>query len=326
MQGSHAQPTRSDLARSIAAIPCAAFVCDENGRIVAHNTHAQLLWGREPDLNDAPWMARALGAGKDCEGVRAIVEKPDGSRVETIASAQLLHDREGQINGAVGLLFDVSGMRREVRRKDEFLAMLGHDLRNPLGPIRNAMQIMRAEGPSKRASWALDLAERQIDELVSVVDAATEISSMSRGLVKPADDPFAITDAVKEAVQASGPMLARRQQTCRVLIPLGMDAAHGDRKRVEQAVRTMLRCVSRALPSGAPIAVTAAARNGRWTISTAPAAPSQSVADRAAQLQKTPPMSVGLMLLRALAALLNATVTVRPAGGDGYEYELALPR
>jgi hypothetical protein len=136
--------------------------------------------------------------------------------------------------------------------------------------------------------------------------------------------PFVAADAVREAIDATAPVLARRQQTCRLDMPAEAKEAHGDRKRVTQAVATMLRCVSRALPSGALIAMSVALRDGRWTISAGPGGQAHTV-DRTAQVAHAPPPSVGLMLLRALASLLGATMTVRPMGADGYQYEMALP-
>ena len=343
-----AAESRTDVERAIASIPGAAYVCDEAGRITAYNAPAAKLWGREPLRDDvgerycgatrmfgrdgkpvAPencWMARALADGADCSGQPIVIEQPGGNRIEAVAHARILRDSEGRITGAVGLLVDVSAVRRDAQRKDEFLAMLGHDLRNPLGPIRNAMHILRARGRDEKSLWAIELVERQVDELVTVIDAASEISRMSRGLVKATDAPFVIADVVREAVAESGPMLARRQQTCRIELPRASGQTHGDRKRTEQAVRTMVRCVSRALPSGAAIALSVGLRGGRWTISAGPAVTTVEapVEGRAERLQQTPPTSVGLMLLRALGGLLGATITVRPAGAEAFEYEVAL--
>jgi len=338
---------RTDVERAIAVIPGAAYVCDEAGRITAYNTPAAKLWRRESTLRDPVerycgasrmftrdgkpvahehcWMARALAEGADCCGQSIVIEQPGGNRIDAVAHARILRDSSGRITGAVGLMVDISAVRRDAQRKDEFLAMLGHDLRNPLGPIRNAMHILRARGRDEKSLWAIELVERQVDELVTVIDAACEISSMSRGLVNATDAPFRIADAVREAAAASGPMLARRQQTCRIELPRQSDQTHGDRKRTEQAVRTMVRCVSRALPSGAAVALRAAMRDGRWTISAGPADANGVHAEgRGERLQHTPPTSVGLMLLRALAGLLGATITVRPAGAEAFEYEVAL--
>src|SRR3989440_8771641 len=95
-------------------------------------------------------MALALQGGQDYNGQEIVVERPDGSRRTALAHANPFHDERGNLLGAVNVLVDITERKRAEealkeadRRKTEFLAMLAHELRNPLAPIRNGLQIMR---------------------------------------------------------------------------------------------------------------------------------------------------------------------------------------
>ncbi len=106
-------------------------------------------------------MARALCDQAEYNGHEIIAERPDGERLTLMAYANPIHDDSGKLLGAVNVLVDISERKRaEVenarlctqlqeadRRKDEFLATLAHELRNPLAPIQNAVQILRTQGP-----------------------------------------------------------------------------------------------------------------------------------------------------------------------------------
>src|SRR5262245_24045178 len=98
-------------------------------------------------------MALALRDGKEYNGHEILIERPDGSRWVALAHANPLRDEEGKVCGAVNVLVDITERRRAEdeareadRRKSEFLAMLAHELRNPLAPLRNGLEIIRLAG------------------------------------------------------------------------------------------------------------------------------------------------------------------------------------
>jgi signal transduction histidine kinase len=205
--------------------------------------------------------------------------------------------------------------------KDEFLALLGHELRNPLGPVRNAVHILRGRvGTDAQSLWALDLIERQLDELIAVIDGVSEVSRISRGVLKLSRAPFAIGDVVAGAVSASDALVARKQQHCAVSIAQDDARAVGDGTRAEQAVRTLIRCASKSLPTGANIAVDVRIDDDRWTVAIgsreSDAHPASTRSDA----------SVGVTLARKLAEALGGTLVVHAPGTDAIRYELALPR
>jgi PAS domain-containing protein len=166
-------------------LPAAAYTCDIAGHITYFNQKAVELWGRAPALNDAEdrfcgsfklysadgapirhdqcWMALALQRDEEFNGEEILIERPDGSKVTVLAHANPIHDESGALCGAVNVLIDITErkatenlLKDSNRTKEEFLATLAHELRNPLAPVRNALQILHLRGaPSLEARWAL---------------------------------------------------------------------------------------------------------------------------------------------------------------------------
>jgi len=193
---------KSDLEfrRLLEKLPAAAYTCDATGLISYFNQRAAELWGRAPKLNDpadrfcgsfkifsvegAPiphdrcWMALALRDGREYDGQEIVIERPDGSRWTALAHANPIHDEAGKLCGAVNVLVDISdrkcmeeALRQADRNKNDFLAMLADELRNPLAPIRNGLEIMQLAGNnSAMAAEARKMMERQIGNMVRLID------------------------------------------------------------------------------------------------------------------------------------------------------------
>src|SRR5205823_8460480 len=133
--------------------------------------------GGSPIIHRRCWMALALAEGKEYNGQEILVERPDGTRRTALAHANPFHDDSGKLLGAVNVLVDITERKRAEealkeadRRKSEFLAMLAHELRNPLAPIRNGLQIMRL---AKHSGLAVEQAgammERQLGHMVRLI-------------------------------------------------------------------------------------------------------------------------------------------------------------
>lgn len=192
----------------------------------------------------------------------------------------------------------------------QLVSLLAHDLRNPLGAIRNAVHILSAtRGGDAQSAWAISLIERQLDELLGIIDAVSDASRLSRGVVEFAREPFPIGAAVADAVTASEPMLARKEQRCDVTMQGGESMAQGDRGRCEQAVRALVACASKSLTTGAVIALDVGVAGDYWTVRVRPGA-----AERARDAP------IAEILARALAERMGGTLAAEPAA-----YELSLP-
>ncbi|WP_250454309.1 response regulator [Caballeronia sp. ATUFL_M2_KS44] len=153
------------------------------------------------------------------------------------------------------LLF--SALREEDRRKDEFLAMLAHELRNPLAPISNAVSVMKAADPGdgQLLKWSYDVIGTQIDHMVHIVDDLLDVSRIARGTVSLRREPVPLSLVVERAIETSLPHFGRRTQA----FVLNAHADHvivdGDVVRLTQVVSNLLNNASKFTPVGGNIAL-----------------------------------------------------------------------
>src|SRR5207245_1244329 len=141
-----------------------------------------------PIRHDECWMALALRQDKEFNGDEIIVERPDGQRLTVLAHANPMRDESGKLIGAVNVLVDITEQKRAEqflreagRSKDEFLATLAHELRNPLAPIRSAVEVLHLQGaPSPESRWALEVIDRQMQQMTRLVDDLLDISRITR--------------------------------------------------------------------------------------------------------------------------------------------------
>jgi len=123
------------------------------------------------------------------------------------------------------------------RAKDDFLAMLGHELRNPLSPILTSLQILRLRGAEFRE---LDVMERQVGHLMRLVDDLLDVSRITRGKIELRRRPMELAESVARAIELSSPMLEQRRQRLEVHVAqngLGLDA---DPERLAQVISNLL--------------------------------------------------------------------------------------
>src|SRR5437773_2074285 len=123
-------------------------------------------------------MALALRDAQEHNGQEIVIERPDGSRRTALAHANPIHDESGRLLGAVNVLVDITDRKRAEdalkeadRRKTEFLAMLAHELRNPLAPLRNGLEVVRLAHDDRAAlEQAHAMMERQLGHMVRLID------------------------------------------------------------------------------------------------------------------------------------------------------------
>jgi PAS domain S-box-containing protein len=161
-----------------------------------------------------------------------------------------IHSRAGRVDDEmiVGISLDVTERRKAEEalkdinhRKDEFLAMLAHELRNPLAPIRNAAQILRAHSTGQpELEWARTIIERQTGHLVRLVDDLLDVSRMVRGKIVLKKSIVEIAELVQHAVDTSQPLIRARRHQFHVNFPPGSLTIEGDLTRLAQAVANLL--------------------------------------------------------------------------------------
>ena len=106
------------------------------------------------------------------------------------------------------------------RRKNEFLAMLAHELRNPLAPIRNAVHIMQGDDVTQPTmNWARDVIGRQADHMARLIDDLLDVSRIVQGKVVVKPEKLSLASLVERSVEASSPRMAARDQKLQVELP-----------------------------------------------------------------------------------------------------------
>ncbi|MGZ5075663.1 MAG: ATP-binding protein, partial [Methylobacter sp.] len=171
---------------------------------------------------------------------------------------------QGQAEWMVGTNLDITerkqaeqALKEADRRKDEFLAMLAHELRNPLGPIRNVAQLLKMDGlDEKRISWCGDVVDRQVKHLSQLVDDLLDISRITLGKIELKKEPLAVADYVLPAVETTRPIIEARQQVLSMTLPPQPLRVEGDRVRLTQVVTNLLSNAAKYTGQGGHIGLT----------------------------------------------------------------------
>jgi PAS domain S-box-containing protein len=151
----------------------------------------------------------------------------------------------------------VETLRENDLRKNEFLAMLGHELRNPLAPIRSAAQIIRKIDASEpRLQWASEVITRQVTHLTRLVDELLDVSRIVQGKLILHKMPVDLTALIQQAVEISGPLIEERHQTLTVAVPDQQVSLEGDCVRLTQALSNLLDNAAKYTPEGGRIWLT----------------------------------------------------------------------
>jgi CheY-like chemotaxis protein/anti-sigma regulatory factor (Ser/Thr protein kinase) len=224
--------------------------------------------------------------------------------------------------------------------KDEFLAMLAHELRNPLAPIRNAAQILRAHAADQpELEWACAVIERQTRHLVRLVDDLLDVSRMERGKIVLKKSTVEISELVQHAVDTTQPLIASRRHHLHVSLPPGQLTLEGDLIRLAQALANLLNNAAKYTDAGGQIwlEVLADTRDIVFRVrDTGPGiAPTllPYVFDLFMQADHTLDraqggLGVGLTLAKLLIEMHGGSVEARnrdPAAGHGAEFIIRLP-
>ncbi|HTM62653.1 MAG TPA: response regulator [Burkholderiales bacterium] len=153
------------------------------------------------------------------------------------------------------------------RRKDEFLAMLSHELRNPLAPIRNAVELMRRVGSTEqRLVMSRDVIDRQVTQLTRLVDELLDVSRISQGKIQLKKEPVELAKIIAHSVETARPMIDQRDQRLSLEVSARPVWLQGDFARLSQAIANLLNNASKYTPEGGRIRLTAHANEGVATI------------------------------------------------------------
>jgi signal transduction histidine kinase/ActR/RegA family two-component response regulator len=147
------------------------------------------------------------------------------------------------------------------RRKDEFLAMLGHELRNPLSPIMTALQLMRLRGPKQHDRERV-IIERQVRHLERLIDDLLDLSRVTQGKLELRREKVELGEVVAQAIELSSPLIEQKRQRLKVDVSRQGLMIEVDRVRLAQAITNLVTNASKYTPEEGEITVTAESRDG----------------------------------------------------------------
>ncbi len=276
----------------------------------------------------------------------------DGRILDVGITVSLLRDEKGQPSGVSTTERDISERLRAQeqlqyralrlqeadRRRTEFLAMLGHELRNPLAPVRNVLHLMRQGGLSAdRLDWATGLMERQTAHLSRLIDDLLDVSRITSGKVHLQRERVDIRTVINNALEASNPLLQERSHHLTVNLPAAPLLVFGDAARLQQVIGNLATNAYKYTRRGGEIGIEATQENGDAMIRIADNGMGikpdllPHIFDLFVQGDQTIDraqggLGIGLTLVRQLVEMHGGHVLARSEGVDrGSEFVIRLP-
>ena len=286
-------------------------------------------------LNSAviyPLMARGRTVGVLCFATGP------GGRVFKETDLSLIEDLANRAAIALDNALLYQELRKADRQKNEFLAVLGHELRNPLAPIRNAAEVLRIAGSDpNRSSWAREIIERQVKHLARLVDDLLDVSRITRGKIRLDLAPVDVSNVVSAAIETSLPLINSRKHTLAASLPPEPLWIKADSGRVAQVIGNLLNNAAKYTPEGGRITLTVNRESDEVVFRVAdtgvglPKEMLSKIFDLFAQAERAPNsfhdgLGVGLTLVRRLVEAHGGSVQPFSAGpNQGSEFVVRLP-
>jgi len=262
---------------------------------------------------------------------------PVSNRVAALKTAQ------GRVFGVVLTLSDVTQQKQyedelltAESRKDEFLAILAHELRNPLSPLQSALAVVqKAAGEPAKIQAASGIMQRQLNQLVRLVDDLMDVSRIKTGRLELRPTIFTLNKAIAAAIEASQPLFDQRRQT--LTVALGDDVAiRGDAARITQIFTNLLNNASKYTPERGSITVAGSQQGGEVLVSITDTGigltqqDTQKIFDLFTRIDSgrkaIDGLGIGLALAKQLAVMHGGRIAVNSAGPQqGSTFTLVLP-
>ena len=346
------------LARSILEQAADAIVvCGPSGVIIRARASACRLAGGECIglafatafplvMEDDGGVFDPTASGCTLQSREAALPARDGTgQRHMLVSAAPLHTDDGAVLGCVITMADFTerkaaeeALKRADRRKDEFLATLSHELRNPLAPVRNAVNIMKLRSPDEpELVWAREIIERQVHQLTRLIDDLLDVSRITRDHLELRRERVELSRILEEAVEISGPIIEQEGHHLALALPDEPIHLDGDATRLAQVFSNLLNNAAKYTPSGGSIDLATRREDGHVVISVRdngvgiPLDMLKQVFDMFLQVDASTSRSrgglgIGLTLVKRLVDMHGGTVEARSDGlGRGSEFVVRLP-
>lgn len=260
--------------------------------------------------------------------------------IRAIGRARFENDRPVRFDGITVDVTELVALRDAAeaasRAKDEFLAMLGHELRNPLAPILTALQLLKLRGVSA-VEHERSVIERQVRHLVRLVDDLLDVSRITRGMIELRSERVTVADVVARAAEMAGPLLEQRRHELSVDVPRAF-VVDGDPGRLAQVVANLLSNAAKYTEPGGSISVIAVSEGPDICLTVRDSGVGIDeamlrrvfdlfVQERQSLARSDGGLGLGLAIVRSLVELHGGSVTAHSDGrGRGSEFTIRLPR
>jgi PAS domain S-box-containing protein len=338
------------------------FAKDEQGRVRFANPATLALIGKPLDqvlgrtdaefLNDKEAARhvmdtdrRVMDTGEAVELEEAI-PLPDGQDKIWLSRKLPFRDDSGQVIGLLGISRDITDRKRAEQdlreanfRKDEFLAMLAHELRNPLAPITTGAQLLELfahdEGRVRQASRIIS---RQAAHMVELVDDLLDVSRVTRGLIELQKEDIDIKSVIAHAIEQARPLIESRKHEFTTKMASAHVFVHGDRTRLVQTISNLLNNAAKYTPPGGHIMLALSVDESRVKVCVTDSGVGISsellpkIFDLFTQGERTPDraqggLGLGLALVKSIVAMHGGDVHASSRGvGTGSTLTILLPR
>ena len=339
------------------------YAVDTKGVITYYNRQAVEFWGRSPvpgDTHEQFWpparrtstsdpsrppdvtpIKNALSQGTSVRGLEGVIERPDGSHLPVQMNVDPIRDADGRIVGAITVFYDVTHLKRALtadRLKDQFVAMLAHELRNPLAALSLTVALMHRDRDAGIAAGDLGVMDRQVKHLARLVDDLLDVTRMRLGKIRLLKAPIDLRTVVKSAVESVLPDVEAKNRTLSVDLPPESLYVEGDAARLGEALTNLLDNAIKYTDAGGRIGVTLAADHEQAVLRVTDTGigikPDMlpHIFDLFAQEEDLLSRSrgglgIGLFMVARLAEMHAGSVEAHSAGlGMGAEFTIRLPR
>jgi PAS domain S-box-containing protein len=338
-----------------------------DGTIRSWNASAERLFGYTSDeavgrhisliippdrIAEEDHIIATLKAGTRIDHFETMRVGKDGQQILVSLTVSPIKDDDGHVIGASKIARDISdqklaedNLRRLAdnlaeadRRKDEFLATLAHELRNPLAPLSNTLEILkRSANQDVTVHQGLDTMERQLEQLVRLVDDLLDLSRITHNRIELRKRHVELASVLRQAVLAAQPLADSARHAIDVMLPAEPIHLHADPVRLTQVFGNLLNNSCKYTPPSGKIRVNVS-RDGEEAIVTVtdsgvgiPADKLDAIFEMFTQVdssleQSQGGLGIGLTLVKRLVEMHGGTVTARSAGADhGSTFEVRLP-
>ena len=261
-----------------------------NGVITSWNRGAERLFGYTASeavgqsvtmlipverFDEEPEILARIRHGERIEHYETVRRRKDGTEVHLSLTVSPIIDSQGRVIGASKIARDISdrkaieiAQREAVRRKDEFLATLAHELRNPLAPIRNGLHVFRLRGVADPELQVIQqMMERQVGYMSRLVDDLMEMARIDSGKIELVNADAELAIILNHAVETCRPALEANHHVLELNVPDGPLVVHGDEVRLTQVFANLLDNAAKYTPPRGKIKLTASGDGANAVVS-----------------------------------------------------------